>query len=1161
MRNYPVFTRWAPLALLALTFAALAGRADDAPAEVPTLFIAGDSTSANGNPVAVGWGRMLGDYFDPAEIAVVNASRGGRSSRTFVTEGHWDKMLADVGAGDVVLIQFGHNDGGPINHERIARGSLPGLGDETEEIDNLQTGKPETVHTFGWYMRKMIGDVRAKEAQPILLSLTVRNYWDDGEVERGSGDYGTWIRELAEAEQVPFIDHTKLIADHYEKLGQETVNTFFPRDHVHNGEDGARLNAMLAVSGLKGLREQWIVNGLSLMGKVIPTADPINVYVPPQPPPKGGPREEFLAWLNLPAPASELLPTLWLIGDSTVRNGRGNGYDGQFGWGDPLAKYFYPSGINVVNRAVGGTGARTFNEHWAAVLPRIEEGDTVLIQFGHNDNGSRGALPGIGEETEERNNVITGEPETVHTFGWYLRRYIAEIRERGATPILCTLVPRNRWDGDHIVRSSQGHAAWTRAVAEAEGVPLIDLYERLARHYDVLGQEATTALFADRGTHTNWEGAELAAQTVVDGLRALESNPLAGVLRPGMGPAGHPLFTRAEPDGTPRVFGWRDDHFYLDDAPMLIAAGEMHFGRVLPEDWEHRIRQAKAMGLNTMSFYLFWNLCEPREGEFVFEGMSDVRRMLELCAENGMWAILRPGPYCCAEVEYGGIPWWTARYPEVPIRTNHPRYVEWSRRYIEKVYAEVEDLQVTRGGPLLMVQMENEYGMVARGNNDYLQTLHGIFVDAGFEVPLFTCDPYFAPERDFGINLPGVLRGRNGLDDAKDLEMTKGVIGSDPAFCSELYTAWFSGWGQPLATRHASIEHIVDKTGFLLENDVSFCYYVVHGGTTFGFFNGCNEFLPVQTSYDYNAPIDEAGRVTAKYHALRDVLAAGLQRQLPPVPEDPPVTTVAEFALEPLATVADVLPSTPTRVADHPATMEELGQDYGFVLYRKTFPDGLRGELELRDARDYTLVMVNGRTVAQAFVGLGLDSNRIALDEGGPVTLDLLVYNLGRISVITSQHTQERARKGLDGGAWLGGEEVLGWEMFSLPLANGVGAERVGDGAIRTDGPTIYRGTFTPEGPGGTFLDMRQWRFGVAWVNGHNLGRIWERGAQRSLFVPRHWLRADGENELIVLELDGVPARPVVSGGTEIITVEPEPFPVRLDRRLLEPPPAEATDM
>jgi lysophospholipase L1-like esterase len=336
-------------------------------------------------------------------------------------------------------------------------------------------------------------------------------------------------------EKLAFVDHTKLIADRYEQLGHLTVNSFFPRDHVHTGEDGARLNAILAVSGLKGLREQWLVRSLSLMGRMVPTAVPGDVYVPPQPPPKDAPREQFTAWLNLPEVADPKLPTVWLVGDSTVRNGRGNGYDGQFGWGDPFERYFYAGKTNLVNRAVGGTGARTFHGQWEKVRPLLRKGDIVLIQFGHNDNGARGALQGIGEETEQRDNPATKEKAIVHTFGWYLRRYIAEIREKEAAPILCTLVPRNRWKEGRIERATDSHADWTRAVAAAEKVPLVDLNELIAKKYDALGEPAISALFADKTVHTNWAGAELNALTVVEGLRALEPNPLAGHLRPDMG--------------------------------------------------------------------------------------------------------------------------------------------------------------------------------------------------------------------------------------------------------------------------------------------------------------------------------------------------------------------------------------------------------------------------------------------------------------------------------------------------------------------------------------------------------------------------------------------------------------------------------------------------
>ena len=458
---------------------------------------------------------------------MVNLARGGRSSRTFITEGLWDALLAELDAGDFVLIQFGHNDGSPVNDERRARGSLPGIGDETEEIDNLMTKQHEVVHSFGWYLRKMLADVRAKGAHPVLLSLTVRNIWEDGHVERGSGHYGEWTREVARAENVPFVDATKIIADAYESMGPESVVEFFPQDHTHTSADGAVFNAERILAGLKGLRDQSIIGLLSARGRMIPPANPDAVWVVPQAPPKGDP-EAFKQWLNLGRPGDPDLPNIVLIGDSTVRNGRGDGYDAQFGWGDPFAGYFDPSKVNVVNRAIGGTGARTFRqgENYAQVLGMLRPGDVVIMQFGHNDNGQRGALPGIGDETEERPIRDSEEMETVHTFGWYLREDIADMRERGAIPIVCSLVPRKRWENGIIVRPMDTHADWARAIAEDEDVAFIDLYERIAQRYDTLGEAAVEPLFADQGTHTTWDGAVLNAACVIEGLNALAENPV-----------------------------------------------------------------------------------------------------------------------------------------------------------------------------------------------------------------------------------------------------------------------------------------------------------------------------------------------------------------------------------------------------------------------------------------------------------------------------------------------------------------------------------------------------------------------------------------------------------------------------------------------------------
>ena len=602
------------------------------------------------------------------------------------------------------------------------------------------------------------------------------------------------------------------------------------------------------------------------------------------------------------------------------------------------------------------------------------------------------------------------------------------------------------------------------------------------------------------------------------------------------------------PDGRPHRFEARDHRFWIDGQPTLLIAGEMHFGRVLSEDWDLRIRQAKAMGLNAISFYLFWNQVEREEGRFDFTGLTDVRRVLRLCRDNGMWAILRPGPYCCAETEFGGIPYWTLKHPEVGIRTNDPRYVEWSRRYISAVAGQVADLQVTRGGPLLMVQVENEYGIIANGNIDYMKSLTRIFREC-FEVPLFTCDPTTPVWGNPSLRVPGLIYGRNGLKDDRALAQIVPAVGDFPIYVPEVYTAWFSGWGERIAKRYP-MEPSLKWLNFLLDRNASFCIYPEFGGTNYGFANGCNWYLPVQTSYDYDAPIDEAGRITPRYRAVRDLLIRRLKIAPPEPPADPPVIALPPITLAASEPLLSLLPSAPTRVSDRPVAMEDLDQAYGFILYRKRFSSGLRGRLELRQAMDYTIVMVNGRTVGEAFRGYGPESNRIDLDEPGPATLDLLVCNLGRISVPVSAQTEALARKGLIGGASLAGGDLSGWDIYSLPLDR---IERFSAAAGRPVGPTVYRGTFRVDRLGGTFLDLRNWGMGVAWVNGHNLGRFWDRGGLRSLFVPAQWLRA-GRNEIFILELRGAPRVAQVTGGTGIIEEPPVPFPWKLDQE--SPAPA-----
>ncbi|HEX8138089.1 MAG TPA: rhamnogalacturonan acetylesterase [Pyrinomonadaceae bacterium] len=487
---------------------------------LPTLFVVGDSTANNNARGARGWGDPFAAYFDRTKINVVNRARAGRSSRTFITEGLWDRVLADMKPGDFVLIQFGHNDAGAINDASRARGSLPGTGEETEEIDNLLTKKHEVVHTYGWYLRKLIADTKAKGATPILLSLTVRNIWKDGRVERGSGRFGQWAAEVARSQNVLFLDLTKAVADKYEQLGQEKVKEFFGPDHTHTSPAGAELNAATVVALLKGMKESPFVKYLSPEGQRVEAIAQESGQSPRRP---------------LPVPANPRLPTLFLIGDSTVRNGQGDGAGGQWGWGEPLAAYFDATKINVVNRAVGGLSSRTYltGGHWDKVLEMLKPGDIVMMQFGHNDSGpyndtsrARGSIRGMGEETEEIDNLLTKKHEVVHTYGWYLRKFIQDTKAKGATPIVCSLVPRKIWKDGRIVRS-EDYAVWAREVARSEGVAFIDLNEIIAAKYDAMGPEKVDAMFADPHTHTSLAGAELNASMVVSGLKALKKNPLA----------------------------------------------------------------------------------------------------------------------------------------------------------------------------------------------------------------------------------------------------------------------------------------------------------------------------------------------------------------------------------------------------------------------------------------------------------------------------------------------------------------------------------------------------------------------------------------------------------------------------------------------------------
>jgi beta-galactosidase len=611
------------------------------------------------------------------------------------------------------------------------------------------------------------------------------------------------------------------------------------------------------------------------------------------------------------------------------------------------------------------------------------------------------------------------------------------------------------------------------------------------------------------------------------------------VISPLLCAASYPLPS----DGNSHKFSAANGQFTIDGQPIEIIAGEMHPSRIPYQFWEDRVKKARAMGLNTVSVYIFWNQLEPTENHFNFVGNNDIRTFVKLCQQNGLWVTLRPGPYVCAETEFGGFPAWLLKNHDIKVRTNDPLFMAECKAYIQTLHDQLGDLQVTHGGPILMVQFENEYGKI----DQYLDDLRRMFIDAGFDTQLFTCD-HSGLVWKLTQGLPNVLRATNGLPNQQKLELAQAVSGGFPVYGSEVYTSWFSVWadrvGGPRGKQKTIPAQIAD-TKWLLDRKLSFCFYMFDGGTNFGFSNGCNNILPVQTTYDYDAPVDELGRVTPKFKALRQLFIDTLHVDPPPIPGNPKVIDIPKFEVSNHKPLLDYLPAKPTLVSNDVVTMEDLDQSYGFILYRRSFPTGITGQLDLRNALDYSIVMLNGQVIGQAFKGFGRDTFKMNLDHPAPATLDILVYNLGRNSVGINQAI---SRKGLNQNPTLDGQELHQWQIHSLPMddpATMMTTQVTSADPPTPDkspnGPAIYTGTFNISDPGETYLDMRNWNIGAVWVNGHNLGRYWNVGADRGLYLPSVW-QSQGGNQITILELGPAPKTPEISGTTKMVVEPPTNF-------------------
>jgi len=608
-------------------------------------------------------------------------------------------------------------------------------------------------------------------------------------------------------------------------------------------------------------------------------------------------------------------------------------------------------------------------------------------------------------------------------------------------------------------------------------------------------------------------------------------------VRGGRHDAGHPAGPLEEKDPDVSSFEIGEEDFLLDGRPVRIISGALHYFRVHPEQWEDRIAKARDMGLNTLETYVAWDAHAPRRGDFLLDGPLDLGRFLDLVAAAGLRAVVRPGPYICAERANGGLPPWLFGDVGTAVRRHEPAYLAAVEEYLQALAPVLVHRQVDRGGPIVLVQVENEYGAYG-SDKEYLRHLVDVLRGLGITVPLTTVDQPDEGMLDAG-SLPGLHRTASfGSRPAARLAILRRHQPTGPLMCSEFWNGWFDSWGGHHHT--TDVAQAAADLDELLALGASVNIYMFHGGTNFGLTNGANDkgtYRPIVTSYDYDAPLDEAGRPTAKYWAFREVIARHA-----PVPDRTPVpappapapafeTPVAE--LLPLAAVHDELGTWTTH--DGPVATDDLGRPCAVALHRALLPDGRGGVLDVGEVRDRAQVFVDGRPAGV----LSRENREHALPVPDGHVLELLLEDQGRVNY----GPRLGEAKGLIGPVTVGGRPVTVWQVLPLDLALVPGSvpghclarppergtaeqDAAGSGALAA-GPVFATGYFdAPGGRGGRdlFLDTTRWGKGIAWINGFCLGRYWCRGPQRTLYVPGPVVR-DGGNVLVVLELQAAPDR------------------------------------